>query len=398
MPILLTPPCPCTGAPVRPSLVQANERSRQIDAMNARDHDTEQKKIKLLLLGAGESGKTTVLKQMQIIYGKGFAEEELRLQWAPRINENVVAAMKALCDAVEDLELMDQVVNQTEFDSFQSNEAMNGVGLLSPELSLSEIGPVIKVLWNDPGIQAAWEQRSEFQIIESHVKYFEKIDAMSDPEYTPSEEDVLLCRSRTIGIVKTVLEIDKNEFNIFDVGGQRNERRKWIHCFDEVTAVIFVAALSEYDQTLFEDSSQNRMVEAIEIFREHSTSSWFKTSALILFLNKSDLFEHKLGKKPISSVEEWDDYQGPDYVVNPLTDGQAPDAELQLQQQEAFDQGKNYFLKKFLELPDDKQTERSSDVYTHVTCATNTDNVRKIFDVCKDVILKGSLIDSGFYA
>jgi len=148
----------------------ANERSRQIDAMNARDHDTEQKKIKLLLLGAGESGKTTVLKQMQIIYGKGFAEEELRLQWAPRINENVVAAMKALCDAVEDLELMDQVVNKTEFDSFQSNEAMNGVGLLSPELSLSEIGPVIKVLWNDPGIQAAWEQRSEFQIIESHVK------------------------------------------------------------------------------------------------------------------------------------------------------------------------------------------------------------------------------------
>ena len=71
---------------------------------------------------------------------------------------------------------------------------------------------------------------------------------LSAPDYTPSEEDVLLCRSRTIGIVKTVLEIDKNEFNIYDVGGQRNERRKWIHCFDEVTAVIFVAALSEYDQ------------------------------------------------------------------------------------------------------------------------------------------------------
>ena len=77
---------------------------------------------------------------------------------------------------------------------------------------------------------------------------------MSDPEYTPSEEDVLLCRSRTIGIVKTVLEIDKNEFNIFDVGGQRNERRKWIHCFDEVTAVIFVAALSEYDQVTLRPS------------------------------------------------------------------------------------------------------------------------------------------------
>ena len=78
--------------------------------------------------------------------------------------------MKALCDAVEDLELVDMVEHKEEFDSFQSNEAMNGVGLLSPELSLSEIGPVIKILWNDPGIQAAWDKRSEFQIIESHVK------------------------------------------------------------------------------------------------------------------------------------------------------------------------------------------------------------------------------------
>jgi len=33
-----------------------------------------------------------------------------------------------------------------------------------------------------------------------------------------------------------------------DVGGQRNERKKWIHCFQDVTAVCFVVALSEYDQ------------------------------------------------------------------------------------------------------------------------------------------------------
>ena len=55
---------------------------------------------------------------------------------------------------------------------------------------------------------------------------------------------------------------------MYDVGGQRNERRKWIHCFEDVTAVIFVAAISEYDQKLFEDGATNRMVEALELFEE----------------------------------------------------------------------------------------------------------------------------------
>lgn len=42
---------------------------------------------------------------------------------------------------------------------------------------------------------------------------------------------------------------------MFDVGGQRSERKKWIHCFESVTAIIFLVAISEYDQTLIEDES-----------------------------------------------------------------------------------------------------------------------------------------------
>ena len=79
-------------------------------------------------------------------------------------------------------------------------------------------------------------------------RYFERLDAIAAEDFVPTEEDVVLCRMRTIGIVSTKVMIHNNIFNIYDVGGQRNERRKWIHCFDEVTAVIFVAALSEYDQ------------------------------------------------------------------------------------------------------------------------------------------------------
>lgn len=43
-----------------------------------------------------------------------------------------------------------------------------------------------------------------------------------------------------------------------DVGGQRSERRKWIHCFDNVTSIIFLAAVSEYDQVLYESKNDVR--------------------------------------------------------------------------------------------------------------------------------------------
>ena len=47
-------------------------------------------------------------------------------------------------------------------------------------------------------------------------------------------------------------------FRLFDVGGQRSERKKWIHCFEDVTAIIFCVAMSEYDQVLHEDETTVR--------------------------------------------------------------------------------------------------------------------------------------------
>ena len=86
---------------------------------------------------------------------------------------------------------------------------------------------------------------------------------------------------------------------------QRNERKKWIHCFEDVNAIIYVAALSEYDQTLFEDKRQNRMIEALTLFGEMCNSPWFETTDMILFLNKCDLFEEKIMRVPINSVPEF---------------------------------------------------------------------------------------------
>ena len=45
---------------------------------------------------------------------------------------------------------------------------------------------------------------------------------------------------------------------MFDVGGQRSERKKWIHCFEGVTAIVFCVALSAYDLMLAEDEEMVR--------------------------------------------------------------------------------------------------------------------------------------------
>lgn len=47
-------------------------------------------------------------------------------------------------------------------------------------------------------------------------------------------------------------------FRMVDVGGQRSERRKWIHCFENVTSIMFLVALSEYDQVLVESDNEVR--------------------------------------------------------------------------------------------------------------------------------------------
>lgn len=69
------------------------EQSRKIDKELKEWNRHESKVIKMLLLGAGESGKTTIIKQMKILHIKGFSTEE-RLEKLQEIKENVFESIK----------------------------------------------------------------------------------------------------------------------------------------------------------------------------------------------------------------------------------------------------------------------------------------------------------------
>ena len=146
--------------------------------------------------------------------------------------------------------------------------------------------------------------------------------------------------------------------------------RRWIHAFDSVNAVIFVAAISEFDQVLYEDEQQNRMVDALHLFDEICNSKYFQSTAMILFLNKRDLFEKKIATKNIADVPPFNDYGLTPY---------------------SYDDGVKYFLNKFLQL----NRQKDKDIYHHVTCATDTKNIEVVFNACKDIILKANMESSG---
>jgi len=134
------------------------------------------------------------------------------------------------------------------------------------------------------------------------------LDRLSDPKYVPTVDDILRVRTKTTGVHEVCFSVAEFNFRMVDVGGQRSERRKWIHCFQGVTAVIFFVAMSEYNQYLIEDPTVNRMHESIALFEEIVNSRWFEKSSIILFLNKSDLFQEKIQRVDMKCL--FPDYDG----------------------------------------------------------------------------------------
>jgi len=281
-------------------LKDEREKNREVEKKLEVALEQEKAILKLLLLGAGESGKSTLFKQMISIYGTGFTDYEKRNTYLRIIHANTLASIKMLCQQSVNYGAVaaNLEVSKKLLDDLKGDEE------LTPQLAAH-----IAALWADNGIQQTYTQRHKYQLTDSTKYFLDKVKEIAADNYLPSDQDVLRSRVRTTGIVSNEFIIDGNKFQMYDVGGQRNERKKWIHCFEGVTAVLFVAAISEYDQTLYEDETMNRVTEALVLFDEICNSRWFKKTSLILFLNKCDIFAEKIQKVPLTCC--FPEYNGP---------------------------------------------------------------------------------------
>lgn len=345
------------------SSTEEEKRNRQINKSINDELRCEQRKVsrtvKLLLLGTGESGKSTIAKQMKIIHLKGFTQDEL-ISYRPLIHCNTLESIQVLINGAKGFGYQLTTENQPIAASLSS------ISALYTEFNTVQANQ-IKKLWADEAIQKTWQRRNELQVPDVANFLFDNLDRISSPNYIPDQSDCLRCRARTTGIIETRFEINQLEFRIVDVGGQRSERKKWISCFQEVMALLFCVALSEYDQMLFEDQKVNRMHESLELFGSISNSKWFTSTSKILFLNKSDIFQDKIVQKDLKCC--FPEYQGGCDFLNAT----------------------QYIEKVFTE-----KNKTKTPVYTHITCATNTENIAFVFNTVKDIILTKSLAMSGF--
>lgn len=255
----------------------AKRRQQEIERLLKKDNNSNKRELKLLLLGTGESGKSTIIKQMRILYGEGFKLEDLK-GFTALVYRNILSSMKAMLDASEKLgiplenkALQDNAYALLDIDTQNYSDIQRHKDLFS-------------ALWGDSGLQRVYARRNEYQLSDSTAYFLSSLARISEVGYVPSQDDVLRAREATTGIHEYTFILDKAVFRMLDVGGQRSERRKWIHCFENITSIIFIVACSEYDQCLVEQENMNRMRESVALFEQIIGYYWFRESSFILFL------------------------------------------------------------------------------------------------------------------
>eukprot|EP01129_Flabellula_baltica_P013711 TRINITY_DN6424_c0_g3_i1.p1 TRINITY_DN6424_c0_g3~~TRINITY_DN6424_c0_g3_i1.p1 ORF type:complete len:353 (+),score=74.30 TRINITY_DN6424_c0_g3_i1:49-1107(+) len=317
--------------------------------------------IKILLLGAGESGKSTVAKQFRLIHQDEFNDEE-RIFYTSIIHSNIYSSIKAIVSAgaklgieIEDekcKEIADSLVDGSyEWDGELNRKSAKDFGLL----------------WVNPQVEEMYYRRAEYQLSDCAEYYLNDLKRIAKSDYLPTDDDILRSRVKTTGVIETKFKLEGTDFVLVDVGGQRSERRKWMLCFEDVTTVIFCVSLSGYNLKLYEDNVTNRMQESLMLFQETVNSTWFNDKPFILFLNKYDLFLEKV-EEQIPLTICFPDYKGeqdPDVMIDFIT---------------------NKYAETMVE---------SHTLFVHVTTATDTSNIRAVWIAVRGIIMEEAMKRSG---
>ncbi|MCJ1434227.1 guanine nucleotide-binding protein subunit alpha [Xylographa pallens] len=258
---------------------------------------------KTLILGSSESGKSTLLKSLMLHTEATYTLGE-RASFKEIIFSNTIQSMRVILEAMESLGIalgnqMNEYHVQTIFMQPAQLEELD-----------TKIVDAIESLYMDSGVRECLKRAREYQINDSAEHQFRSIQRLGSSSYVPTDQDILRSRVKTCGITETTFDASGQEIHVFDFGGLRTERKKWIHCFEKVGVILFTVDIASYDQFLFEDETVNRMQEALNLFESLVISRWFVNTTFALIFTKYDKLVANVKASPLRNY--FLDFEGGD--------------------------------------------------------------------------------------
>eukprot|EP01126_Amoeba_proteus_P017036 TRINITY_DN1804_c1_g1_i4.p1 TRINITY_DN1804_c1_g1~~TRINITY_DN1804_c1_g1_i4.p1 ORF type:complete len:353 (-),score=77.17 TRINITY_DN1804_c1_g1_i4:71-1129(-) len=323
---------------------------------------------KVLLLGTGNSGKSTFCKQLSLLYGGN--NQYLEYQRVPKtflqlIEDSILFSIQAISRYITE---QDQV-------GWPPSDLVS-ITDRGQSLSKQNFFDDVTLFFQDDMVKRVLAEKGDYlflpggtygmtHIINNLPKYYA-------PNFVPSDEDLVTVRIKTTGINETYFEANRTHFVICDVGGQRSERRKWIKCFSDVDAVVFFVAINEYDMQVEEARNVDALMDSLDQWKSITSLDILHETCFILFLNKIDLFKEKIKHVPLTSI--FGDYSSFSET---------------LESREEVEKGIAYFEKAY------RKTFKGKHLHVHPTCILDQNLCQKIFSSIQDVIVMSALDYSG---
>eukprot|EP00834_Sanchytrium_tribonematis_P001082 NODE_23_length_42016_cov_0.755803.p20 type:complete len:212 gc:universal NODE_23_length_42016_cov_0.755803:9273-8638(-) len=194
------------GACSSSDLNVARQKNSQIEEGLKKDAENLKKEAKILLLGSGESGKSTIVRQMKIMHMNGYSKQEC-LAFKASIYMNIFTGIMLLNDGILNklkIGWSSDVIRQKCEALLQEFEDMKK----SDELKFTQSHmETIKELWEDSSASTAMYRSNEFYMLDSTPYYIKEMERIANENYVPSEQDILRVRIKTTGIVETKFNV-----------------------------------------------------------------------------------------------------------------------------------------------------------------------------------------------
>jgi guanine nucleotide-binding protein G(i) subunit alpha len=187
--------------------------------------------------------------------------------------------------------------------------------------------------------------------------FVQNLERITSQEYIPQDLDVVKAETKTTGISETQFAIDDLDIHLWNLGGARTERRKWIHCFNNMASVMVVVSLSEYDKTLSESSLETRLRESLVLFESVAKSRWFENVPIVLIFTQAALFRESLALRPL--IDYFPDYDGGT----------------------SSEEAENYIVRRFTQL-----ASADRDIYSHLVDTTDTSSFQPVLASIKEIM------------